>query len=72
MIGYATITFSNDKAGHINCPLTVWITKIKTQSFLETDFCQKEISGIPFDLPGIKTENPPKSIRNGSFHQNKL
>ena len=35
------------------------------------DFCQKQVSGIHFDLPGIEIKNPPKSICYGSFHQNK-
>ena len=35
------------------------------------DFCQKQASGIHFDLPGIEIMNPPKSICYGSFHQNK-
>ena len=26
---------------------------------------------VHFDLPGIEMKNPPKSICNGSFHQNK-
>ena len=35
------------------------------------DFCQKQVSGIQFDLPGVEIKNPPKSICYGSFHQNK-
>ena len=35
------------------------------------DFCQKQVSGIHFDLPGIKIMNPPKSICYGSFYQKK-
>ena len=51
-------------------PLTVWITEMKTQN-LGMDFCQKEVSGIHFDLPGIELKNPPHSLCYGSFHQNK-
>ena len=35
------------------------------------NFCQKQVSGILFDLPGIEIKNPPKSICYASFHQNK-
>ena len=72
MIGYATITFSYDTDGQFIFPLTVWITEMRTQNVLGMDFCQKQVSGIHFDLPGIEIKNPPKSIRYGSFHQNKF
>ena len=71
MIGYATITFSYDPDGQFIFPLTVWITEMRTQIFLGIDFCQKQVSGIHFDLPGIEIKNHPKSICYGSFHQNK-
>ena len=51
-------------------PLTVWITEM-TQNLLDMDFCQKQVSEIHFDLPGIEIKDPPKSICYGSFHQNK-
>ena len=71
MIGYANITFSYDPAGPFIFPLTVWITEMRTQSLLGIDSCQKQVSGIHFDLPGIERKSPPKSICYGSFHQNK-
>ena len=71
MIGYATITFIYDRDGQFKFPLTVWITEMRTQNLLGMDFCQKQVSGIHFDLPGIEIKNPPKSICYGSFDQNK-
>ena len=71
MIGYATITFSYDPDAQFIFPLTVWITQMKTQNLFGMDFCQQQVSGIHFDLPGIGIKNPPKSICYGSFHQNK-
>ena len=62
MIGYATITFTYDRDGQFIFPLTVWITEMKTQKLLGMDFCQKQVSGILFDLPGIEMKNPSKSI----------
>ena len=44
---------------------------MRTQNLLGMDFCQKQVSGIHSDLPGIEIKNPPKSICYGSFHQNK-
>ena len=70
-IGYATKIFSYDPDGQFIFPLTVWITEMRTQNFLCMDFCQKQVSGIHFDLPGIEIKNPPKSICYGSFHQKK-
>ena len=35
------------------------------------DFCQKQVSGIHFDLPGIELEEPPNTMCYGSLHQNK-
>ena len=71
MIGYVTVTFSYDPDGHIFFPLVVWITEMRTQNLFGMDFCQKQVSGIHFDLPGIEINNPPKSVCYGSFHQNK-
>ena len=53
MIGFETLTFSHDPDGQFSFPLTVWITEMKTQNLLGMDFCQKQVSGILFDLPGI-------------------
>ena len=36
------------------------------------DFCQKQVSGIHFDLPGIERKEPPNNVCYGSLHQNKL
>ena len=44
---------------------------MRIQNLLGMDFCQNQVSGIHFDLPGIELKNPPKSICYGSFHQNK-
>ena len=71
MIGYATIPFSCDPDGQSFFPLTVRITEMRTQNLRGKDFCQKQVSGIHFDLPGKEIKNPPKSICYGSFHQNK-
>ena len=53
MIGFATLTFSYDPDGQFLFPLTVWITEMKTQNILGMDFCQKQVSGIHFDLPEL-------------------
>ena len=71
MIGYATITFSYDPDEQFIFPLTVWITEMRTQNLLGMDFCQKQVSGTHFDLPGVEIKKPPKSVCYGSFHQNK-
>ena len=71
VIGYATITFSCDSDGQFIFPLTVWISEMRTQNFLGKNFCQKQVSGIHSDLPGIEIKNPPKSTCYGGFHQNK-
>ena len=70
VIGYATITFSYDPDGQFIFPLAVWISKMRTQNLLGMD-CQKQVSGIHSDLPGIEINNPRKSICYGSFHQKK-
>ena len=44
---------------------------MRTQNLLGVDFCQKQVSGIHFDLPEIEIKNPPKSICYGSLYQNK-
>ena len=71
MIGFATLTFSYEPDGKFSFPLTVRITEMKTQNLLGLDFCQKEVSGILFDLPGIALEEPPNTVCYGSLHQNK-
>ena len=45
---------------------------MQTQSLLEMDFCQKQKSGIHFDLPGIEVRNPPNSLCYGCFYEIKL
>ena len=72
MVGYATITFCYDPNGQFGFPLTVWVTEMKTQNLLGMDFCQKQVSGIHPDLPGIELKNPSNSLCYGCFHQNKL
>ena len=72
MIGLATLTFSYDPDGQFTFPLTVWITEMKTQELLGKDFCQKQVSGIHFELPGIEFKEPPNTVCYGSLHQNKL
>ena len=44
---------------------------MRTQNLLGMDFCQKQVSGILFDLPGIELKNPPNTLCYGCFHQNK-
>ena len=43
---------------------------MKTQNLLGMDFCQNQASGINFDSPGIELQQPPKTSRYGSLHQN--
>ena len=62
MIGYATVTFSYDPDGEFIFPLTVWTTEMRTQNFRLMDFCQKQVSGKHFHLPGKEIKNPPKSV----------
>ena len=71
MIGLVTITFSYDPDGQFTFLLTIWITEMKTQNLLGMDFCQKQVSGIHFELPGIELKEPPNTVRYGSLHQNK-
>ena len=44
---------------------------MKTQNLLGMDFCQNQVSGIHFDLPGIELKEPPNTVCYGSLHQNK-
>ena len=69
MIGFAT--FSSDPDRQFSFPLTVWITEMKTQTFLGMDFCQKQVSGIHFELPGIELKELPNTGCYGSLHHNK-
>ena len=71
MIGFATLTFSYDPDGQFSFLWTVWITEMKTQNLLGMDFCQKQVSGIHFDLPGIQLKEPSNTVGDGSLHQNK-
>ena len=70
IVGFATLTFSCDPDGQFSFPLTVWISEMKTQKLLGMDFCQKEVTGIHFDLPGIELKEPPNTVCYGSLHQN--
>ena len=71
MFVLATLTFSYDPDGQFTFPLTVWITEMKTPNLLGMDFCQKQVSGIHFELPGIELKEPPNTVCYGSLHQNK-
>ena len=71
MIGFATLTFSYDPDGQFSFPFTVWIIKMKTQNLPGMEFCQKQVSGIHFDLPGIVLKETPNTVCYGSLHQNK-
>ena len=71
MIDFATLTFSYDPDGQFSFPLTVWITEVKTQNLLGIDFCQKQVSGIHFDLRGIELKEPPNIVCYASLHENK-
>ena len=71
MIGFATLTFSYDPDGQFSFPLTVCITKMKTQNLLGKDFCQKQLSDIHFDLPKIELKEPPNTVCYESLQQNK-
>ena len=71
MIGFATLTFSYNPDGQFSFPLTVWITEMKTQDLLGMDFCQKQVSGIHFEIAGIEPKEPPNTVCYGRLHQNK-
>ena len=58
MIGYATIAFSYDPDGQFIFSLTVWVSEMRTQNLLGMDFCQRQISGIHFDLAGVEIKEP--------------
>ena len=62
MIGFATLTFNYDPDGQFSFPLTLWINEMKTQNLLGMDFCQKQVSGIHLDLPGIEFKEAPKTL----------
>ena len=44
---------------------------MKTQNVLGMDFCQKQVSGIHFDLPGNEIKESPNTVRYESLHQSK-
>ena len=71
MIGSATISIIYDQEGPFLFPLTLRKTELKTQNLLKMDFCQKQGTGIYFDIPRIELEEPPNTVCYGSFHQNK-
>ena len=71
MIGFATLTFSYDPDGQFCFTLTILKAEMKTQNLLGMNFCQKQVSGIHFDLHGIELKEPPNNVCYGSFHQNK-
>ena len=71
MICLATLTFSYNPDGQFTFPLTVWITEMETQNLLGKDFCQKQVSGIHFELPGIELKELLNTVCYGSLHQNK-
>ena len=72
MIGYASIEFSYDPHGEYTFPLTIWIMEMRTQNLLGMDFCQNQVSGVHFNLPGIELQQPPKTFCYGSLHQKKI
>ena len=72
MNGFATLIFSYDPDGQFFLRLTVWFTEMKTQNLLGMDFCQNQVSGIHFELPGIELKEPPNTVCYKSLHQNKL
>ena len=68
---FATLKFSYDPDGQFSFHLTYWITEMKTQNLLGMDFCQKQVSGIHFDLPGIALKEPPNTACYESLQQYK-
>ena len=70
MSNLAIITFSYDPDGQFSFPLPLWITEMKTQNLLGRDFCQKQVPGIHFDLPGIEFQEQPDTVCYRSPHQN--
>ena len=71
LISLATLKFSYEPDGQFSFPLTVWITEMKTQNLLGVDFCQKQVSGIHFDLPVYELKEPPNTVCYGSLHRKK-
>ena len=71
MIGFAKTTFSYNPDGQFSFLLKLWITEMKTQNLLGMGFCQKQVSDIHFDLPGIELKEPPNTVCYGSFHKKK-
>ena len=69
MIGFATLSFSYNRDEQFSFPLTVCITEMKTQNLLGVDFCQKQVSGIHFDSPGIAHKEPSKTVCYRSPHR---
>ena len=67
IISSATINFSYDPDGQFSFPLTFWITELKTQNLLGIDFCQKQVSGIHFDLRGNELKEPPSTVCMDAF-----
>ena len=59
MIGLATLTINYDPDGQFTFPLTIWITEMK---ILGMDSCQKQVSGIQFELPGIELQEPTNTV----------
>ena len=47
------------------------MTEMKTQNLLDMDFCQKQVSGIHFELPGNGPKEPLNTVCYGSLHRNK-
>ena len=72
MVRNATITFYQDQDGQFMFPLIVWVAEMKTQGFLGMEFCQKQVSGVHFDLQRLELKNPSNSVCFGCFHLNKL
>ena len=62
MIEFPTLTFSFDPDRQFSFPLTLWITEMRTQNLLGMEFCQRQVSGIHFELPGIELKEPPNSV----------
>ena len=72
MIDYATRIFSYDSDGQFIFPLTVWITDRRTQNFTGMNFCQKQVTGIHFDLPEIETKTFPSQPAIAAFTKTNL
>ena len=71
IIGFATLRSSYNPDGRFSFPLAVWFTEMKTQNLPGMHFCQKQVSGIHFYLPGIELNEPPNTVCYGTFHHNK-